>query len=288
VREKQFAAAVKAEKAADPDVYAPFTIDEYIAGGFGEQNWCLQWPVASPAHRSAPPMPVGGHYAAVPTMVLSGELDSITTPAEGAMVVAQIPGARQVLVANSTHVTAVDDVDGCGRALVQDFVSRPTAALPAADLKCAASVPPVRLAPSYPKSFQDNGAGDSQTRAAVTAALTAADMMTRWEDSIAGFGTGLRGGTWTSSGDHTVTLHLKGVRLTTDLAVTGTVVWHRYAHQADVTLKLTQVTGQGTPITTARVNGNLAGHWDTRAAGARVHLTGTQSGHAVTYTFEAP
>ena len=126
---------------------------EYLASGWGEQDWCLQWPVADPAHVAQPPTPIGGHYAAVPTLVLSGELDTITTPAEGALVVAQIPGARQVLVANSTHVTAVDDTDGCGRALVQAFVAAPTAALPAADLQCAAEVPPVRTAPSYAKSF---------------------------------------------------------------------------------------------------------------------------------------
>ena len=43
----------------------------------------------------------------------------------------------------------------------------------------------------------------------VTAALTAADMMTAGKSSLAGFGTGLRGGSWTSAGDHTVTLHLR-------------------------------------------------------------------------------
>ena len=232
VRQQQYAAAVQAKRQSDPTIYAPFTLAEYLASGWGEQNWCLQWPVASPAHAAHVPTPIGGHYAAVPTLVLSGELDTITTPAEGAMVVAQIPGARQVLVANSTHVTALDDTDGCGRALVQAFVAAPTAALPAADLECAAEVPPVRTAPSYAKSFAGNGSGDLKQRAAETAALTVADLTDRWQESVAGSGFGLRGGTWTSTGDRTVTLQLNGIRLAGDLAVSGTIVWQRYGHQA--------------------------------------------------------
>ena len=38
-----------------------------------------------------PPRPAGGHYSRVPTLVLSGELDSITTAAEGAIVARQFP-----------------------------------------------------------------------------------------------------------------------------------------------------------------------------------------------------
>jgi pimeloyl-ACP methyl ester carboxylesterase len=288
VRQQQYAAAVQAKRLSDPEIYAPFTLDEYLASGWGEQNWCLQWPVAAPAHVAQPPTPIGGHYAAVPTLVLSGELDTITTPAEGALVVAQIPGARQVLVANSTHVTAVDDTDGCGRALVQAFVAAPTAALPAADLQCAARVPPVRTAPSYAKSFASNGTGDPKQRAAQTAALTVADLTDRWQESIAGFGFGLRGGTWTSTGDRNVTFRLKGIRLAGDLAVSGTIVWQRYGHHATSTLHVTQVDSTGATVTSAHVNGTLTGSWDTRAAGARVHLTGTLGGQAVSYGFLAP
>ena len=47
-------------------------------------------------HPAEPPAPPSGHYPSVPTLVLSGELDSITTPAEGALVTAEFPGARHV------------------------------------------------------------------------------------------------------------------------------------------------------------------------------------------------
>jgi hypothetical protein len=112
--------------------------------------------------------------------------------------------------------------------------------------------------------------------------------MDRWWESIAGFGTGLRGGTWTSGGDHTVTLHLKGYRLADDLAVTGVVVWHRYGGRAEVDVRVQQVDPAGHVVTGAQVNGTLTGRWDTRTAGARVHLTGTQGGQPVSYGFVAP
>jgi pimeloyl-ACP methyl ester carboxylesterase len=284
----QFAAAFHAEQTSHPNVYGPFTIKEYLASDWEEQDWCTQWPVADPAHRSTPPLPPSGHYAAVPTMILSGELDSITTPAEGAIVASQIPGSRQVLVANSVHVTATDDTDGCGRALVQAFVAHPTAALPASALTCARTVPPVRGAPSYSKSFRANGTGTERSRAARTATLTVADAMDRWLESIEGDGTGLRGGTWTSGGDHRVTLHLKGYRLASNLAVTGKVVWMRYAKTVSVTLKVVQLNSKGHVVQGSSVSGTLSGHWKTRAAKAPVHLHGKLGGHHVTYTFRAP
>jgi pimeloyl-ACP methyl ester carboxylesterase len=288
VRAGQYEAAIQDRERTDPGTYGPFTIREYLASFWEEQDWCLQWPVADPAHAAGPPMPPGGHYAAVPTLVLSGELDSITTPAEGALVAAQIPGARQVMVANSFHVTAEDDTDGCGRDLVQAFVHDPTGALPASALECARSVPPVRASPTYTRSFQDNGSGSARERAAQTVALTAADVMDRWWESIAGFGTGLRGGTWTSNGDHTATLHLKGYRLADDLAVTGDVVWGRYASTASIDLRFDQVDANGRVRNIDHVDGHLTGTWDTRKAGARVQLTGTQGGQPVTYGFIAP
>jgi hypothetical protein len=167
-------------------------------------------------------------------------------------------------------------------------VVAPTAAIPAADLRCAKNVPAVRVAPSYAKSFTANGSGGPKVEAAQTAALTVADLTDRWLESVSGVGFGLRGGSWTSSGDRVVTLHLKGVRLARDLAVSGTVTWARYTHRVAVQLRVTQVGAGGATVHTDRVNGTLNGTWDTRAAGARVHLTGTQGGQAVSYGFPAP
>ena len=86
VRRAQLVASVRRENSRHPAVYGPFTVAEYLASDWEEQDWCTQWPVA------AEEQPGGTAPTAqrplrrdMPTLVLSGELDSITTPAEGAM-----------------------------------------------------------------------------------------------------------------------------------------------------------------------------------------------------------
>ena len=83
------------EPRRDPGTYAPFTVARVPRSDWEEQDWCLRWPVA-PAAATRPDrrVPPGGHYPAVPTLVLSGELDSITTPAEGALVAGAVPARR--------------------------------------------------------------------------------------------------------------------------------------------------------------------------------------------------
>jgi hypothetical protein len=90
--------------------------------------------------------------------VLSGELDSITTPAEGDLVTAQFPDAQHITVANSFHVTAVGDTHDCAVRIVRSFVSSPSASIPDRLLRCARRVEPVRAMgrfpalPTYPTS----------------------------------------------------------------------------------------------------------------------------------------
>ena len=123
-RKTQYAAAVSAEQQHRPGVYGPFTISEYLRSDWEEQDWCLQWPIASAGHPAGPPAPPSGHYPSTPTLVLSGELDSITTPAEGSIVASHFPAARQVIVSNSFHVTALGDTDGCAVRVLRAFVAQ--------------------------------------------------------------------------------------------------------------------------------------------------------------------
>jgi pimeloyl-ACP methyl ester carboxylesterase len=285
----QYRAAVAAEQQADPGVYGPFTVAEYLSSDWEEQDWCLRWPVASAAHAAGPPGPPAGHYAPVPVLVLSGELDSITTPAEGAMVAAQFPAARQVIIANSFHVTAVGDIDGCGQQLVRAFVGHPTAALPASGLACATAVPPLRASPTFTRSFTRTAAPVPGLRAAaaVTAADTVADLIDRWNQTYASNGGGLRGGTWTSSGADVVHLRLSGVRYTDDLAVSGDVTWNRYGHTVSVRLTLRQVDAAGRAVP-GSVDGTVRGSWNSRASGAVAHLSGVLGGRSVDLAFPAP
>jgi hypothetical protein len=216
----------------------------------------------------------------VPTLVLSGELDSITTPAEGAMVARQFPRSRQILVSNSFHVTAYGDTDDCAVRLVRRFVRTPSR-WPRHG--CAGTVPPVRTLGAFPRRLTDvplpPGPGSPRgRRIAAASAATVADLVDRWWNNYSGHGVGLHGGTFRYTGDRTTVFHLHGIRLLSDLAVSGTATWRRYGERMTVDL---QVAAPGR-------RGRLHGSWDTRAVGSRAILRGTLGGHRVVVRFLAP
>jgi hypothetical protein len=229
--------------------------------------------------------------------VLSGELDSITTPAEGAMVAGRFPDSRVVHVANSFHVTAEDDSDGCAVTVLRRFVRQPARTLTAQDLRCTRQVPPVRALGRYYRSFtalapsqpsHPGAVGALRRRAVTGAAETVADLVDRWFNNYSSHGVGLYGGTWRYTGDRPVQFRLHHVRLVRDLAIGGTVQWARYSHHLVCTLTVRQVDRGGHVVTGAPVNGTLHGHWDTRRAGAVAALTGRLGGRRLHASMPAP
>ncbi|MGA8246709.1 MAG: alpha/beta fold hydrolase, partial [Nocardioides sp.] len=147
-RLRQYHRALARRTEAYPHTYGPFTVREYAGSDWQELDWCTRWPRAAHDNPARPPRPRGGHYARVPTLVLSGELDSITTPAEGAIVARQFPRSKQIHVANSFHVTAVGDTDDCAVRILRRFVRTPEH-WPAH--RCARRVPPVRSLGTFPR-----------------------------------------------------------------------------------------------------------------------------------------
>ena len=95
-----------------------------------------------------------------------------------------------------------------------------------------------------------------------------ADLVDRWWNNYSGHGVGLRGGTWSYTGDRTTVFHLHGVRLTRDLAVSGTATWERYANRMSVDLTVAGTagtaicTGTGTPGArgASPLHGSFGGH----------------------------
>ena len=279
-RLRQYHRALVRRTASYPHTYGPFTVREYGRSDWQEIDWCTRWPKAAPDNRARPPHPRGGHYPRVPTLVLSGELDSITTPAEGAIVVRQFPRALQIHVANSFHVTAVGDTDDCAVRILRRFVRTPSHR---PRHRCASRVPPVRTMGIFPRTLHGVPAGSGHgsllaRRVAPAAAATVADLLDRWWSNYSGHSVGLRGGRWSYTGDRTTVFHLHRVRLTRDLAVSGTATWRRFANRMAVDLT---VAGHGH-------RGRLHGHWATRREGARATLHGSFAGHRVTVTFRAP
>ena len=83
-------------------------------------------------------------------LVLSGDLDSLTTPFEGRQTTADMgPSARWILIHNDTHVNAMDDPVGCASGLVQTFIRDP-ARLKQMNASCATRTPEVRVVGTFP------------------------------------------------------------------------------------------------------------------------------------------
>jgi hypothetical protein len=169
-------------------------------------------------------------YPAAPALVVSGDLDNMTTVADGAAAARAFPHGRQVIVANGLHVNALPRARSpCGAELVRHFIET----LEVGDARCAVEAPPVRLVGSFARraaelepaqALASNQAPDLQLRFASAAVLTAGDVVTRSGLSSSGHGVGLRGGRFTSierNGIQVVTLD--AVRWTEDLAVSGTL-----------------------------------------------------------------
>jgi hypothetical protein len=136
---------------------------------------------------------------------------------------------------------------------------------------------------TFPRSVRGVPAGRGHgtllaRHVAPAAAATVADLLDRWWNNYSGHDVGLRGGHWSYTGDRTTVFRLHRVRLTSDLAVSGTARWHRFDNRIRVDLT---VSGHGR-------HGHLRGVWATRRLGARATLRGTWAGHRVRVSFRAP
>ena len=188
---------ISKRKAEIPDTYAPFTIDEYrsMPLDYAFIDECVQWPAAASGAPAVRLLAAGARYPDVPVLVISGELDNMTSPADGAAAAARFPRARHVVIANSFHVNALPHArSDCGAILVRRFVEQ----LETGDEGCAAAVPAVRLVPRFARHLRElpaaralagNAAGEDQLRAVSAALLTSADVIARAEENGAGAGT---------------------------------------------------------------------------------------------------
>jgi pimeloyl-ACP methyl ester carboxylesterase len=283
-RRAQLAASVAAKRRTDPRVYAPFTIDEFLDSGWTYVDWCTDWPAPPAGYRPGPPRPPGGVYAPVPTLVLSGELDTITTPAEGRIVRSQFPRATWVQIPAGLHVTAVGDLDGCASAIVVGFVR--TTRTPST--ACTERLAPLRTAPPFWRTRaaavpavpgRRSTTDRARLRAASVAVATAGDATARWWQTFESEGLGLRGGTWAADGDEVVTVTLDRYRFSTDVPVSGTVVWDRRHGTVTATLRLTG---------TGSTSGTLTARWDTRRRGVAARVHGVLGGRTVDARVLAP
>jgi pimeloyl-ACP methyl ester carboxylesterase len=281
-----------------PDTYAPFTIDEYRAMplDYSFLDQCVAWPVSPPAHEAAQ-IGIGAVYPDVPALVISGELDNITTPADGAAVAASFTRGIQVRIANSFHVNALPRARSiCAAQIVRRFL----ATSEPGDTACAARVPAVRLAPRFVTRAGDvnaataspgNQATPSQLRLVAAALATVGDIVARVPGNAADHGVGLRGGTFRSRlRGAATTITLDHVKWTEDLAVSGrvtrsaasgTMVRAEAARAIWVRADLRLVAADGTI-------GRVTARWRDDLAAAGAQISGRIAGRRVAALTPAP
>ena len=213
-RRLAYRTAIRSLSTEDPSAFTPFTIHEYVTSPDEDYSTCLTWPVPAHPHTL---LPVGAVVPDVPTLVLVGDLDSVTS-AEGAVRVADsFPNSTFVEVPNMVHVTALGDTTGCAAGLVLRFVRT----LSAGDTSCVNEYPEVRTVDVFAQTA-DELPGSSDQRAALVAVDTVADVMARWDNMGLSTGVGLRGGTFSTTGYRHRSWHLDRVRWVADVAVSGT------------------------------------------------------------------
>ena len=272
-----------------PHTYAPFTLDEYrgMPLDYSFIDQCVAWPVAPADHPAGEPAPPNAVYPDVPALVISGELDNLTTPSDGAAAAAAFHRGKQILIANSFHVNALPHArSGCAAGIVRHFVQT----LDPVDTGCASEVPPVRLVPRFLRHADEadpaladggNAASESDLRLASAAAQTVEDIVVRAAGNSSGQGVGLRGGAFkiVRSGDSR-RIALEGARWAQDLAVSGSVEETPDAART--------VHGKITIEGPDRSAGSLEVEWPDRQSGAVARIEGTIGGRRVRAHMPAP
>src|SRR5262249_41615333 len=152
-RRKQYERALQDARENRPELFAPFTLNEALASeaDFTPLDTCLDWPAPPPAYPQSDPLPRHPLFPSVPTLLLSGDLDSVTSPEDASQAAAQFPNVLHLVIPNLTHVTAYyysdvgylpdgGDTTHCVEGIVRRFISD----LSAGDTSCIRTVRPLR------------------------------------------------------------------------------------------------------------------------------------------------
>ena len=289
-RRKQYAASIEAARENRPDLFAPFTVDEAITANadFTPLGTCLDWPVPQPAYPQGPPISAHAVFPTVPTLVLSGDLDSVTSPEDASQAAAQFPNVAHLVIPNLTHVTAYyysdvgylpdgGDTTHCVEGIIRQFIT----GLTPGNTSCIPNVRPLRSPPRFARTsdglipagaLAGNQASPAELKIASGALETVGDVFARFIITSGG-GVGLRGGKFSyTQEDYGYQFTLDHVQWTEDLQVTGTIIWKTASGDVTADVKLRQA---GKNI------GNLSFSWNDVAVNALASISGKINGDQV-------
>lgn len=267
-----------------PALFAPFTLDEALASGANATPLatCLDWPAPIPAYPQGDALPLHPVFPPVPTLVLSGDLDSVTSVEDANQAARQFPDVVHLVILNLTHVTAWyfsdvgllpdgGDTTNCVQAIVRRFVVE----LSPGDTSCIANVRPIRTVPRFAKLADEldpveagsgNEANARELRLAAAALETVGDVFARFLVTF-GEGGGLRGGKFSYVlQPYGYAFEFEHVKWTEDLSITGAMSWYLKANNVVADVQLWQ---NGKSVGTLHIA------WNDLDVNALAALTGT-------------
>jgi hypothetical protein len=280
------------------DLFAPFTPLEAFGAPTDPEalNQCAVWPAAPAWATPGQPVPENAVFPKIPVLVLSGELDTVTSPKEGAWTTALFPEAWFVVIRNVGHETAVGDegvwvppyggdLARCAGPLVMRFIE---SGGDPGDTSCALRVRPIRAVPAFAASWQGvapatAAAGNQADAAGLTLASavaeTVGDAVARYYVTTSNTGGGLRGGKFVLRQTPTgYRLKLEGLRWASDLTVTGALDWNQISDVIEAHVMFS-APGHG---------GALMISWHDRETDAQATIAGLVDGVNLAATRVAP
>jgi pimeloyl-ACP methyl ester carboxylesterase len=281
--------AIASEQQQHPNVYAPFTIEEFdgIPLDTSVLDLCLNWPV--PVDAPIPPgqpVPPNAQFTKAPVLVLSGDLDSLTPALQGKHAAKLFENGQQIIFPNSFHVTADGDEDNCASVIALRFVRD----LDPGDTSCTNHIAEVHLVPKFFSTAAEvaaaaatagNQGTDADLRVSAAAAYTAGDTLANWWVNFTGDGVGLQGGRYYYSSPGNLTYFtLDKLKWVEDLEVSGTMNWG-YNYPGGVIAHLTI----GGPATEP---GELTITWNSRVPLAQAAISGKIGGRKIAAIMYAP
>lgn len=297
-RIEQYEASLAALAADHPGTYAPFTIEEAVHSQMNaeEYNTCLRW--SRPAKGVAPhqPIPPGSVFPGVPVLVLSGELDTVTSPSEGAATAALFPNATYIETTNLVHESAIgdagvfvppdgEDLSHCVGPIVRHFVLTGGST---GDTSCVADIRPIRTVPAFATSYTSvapaqalpgNQVDAIGLQLAAAATATVGDALARYYITPSGSDVGLRGGSFTLHATKLgYDLKLTDMQWTTDVTVSGALHWNQLT--GDIAAQIT--------VTATGHTGTIQLNWNDQQTEAMAQLTGTVDGQTLVAQQLAP
>jgi pimeloyl-ACP methyl ester carboxylesterase len=276
-RRRQYSNALAAANRSRANLFAPFTIAEALNSQtyITPLDSCLPWPAPPDGVVQGVPLAPAVQFPSTPTLVLSGDLDSVTSVVDASQTTAQFPNAVHVIFPNLPHVVAGTDEVGCAASIVLNFVRTRTPG----ETACTGRIRPIRTVPAFARSAADvdplqpeagNRVAEPDLRAASAAVEAVGDVFARYWVNYSGAGAGLRGGAFSySTSTKGYSFVLDRVRWTDDVAVSGTIDWN--TGTSVVTSKVTLTQGR-------EQIGTISLRWTNADANAVVKVTGQLHG----------